>query len=330
MKKHLIYVLVAWSVLWQFSCSKIKEKDPILPVDTTTAAMPSLSLSVEEDSSVSLDLNPILPHNEPYTLQFGTLLHGKIMVEDGGKRLRYKSTSTGWKSDSTGYEFCRKGRCRTGVFKVINLNYVPVVVADTIIIPSIGPFYIGYLSSLEETLVPAGITGKLISLTHNYYTATIQESDSTKFLYFSGGGGTVGTFGFDDITYVVKASNGDLYKGGFEIVMGDTCGEARARNDPFDITGNTKTWLPAEWFANDQPCDFVEDNYNIRISLNAYTDNLTVQTPNGEVTDTMVAGVQQLQYKRTNLSASEDTFWYYVKAGFNQRITRAKVKLRFQ
>ena len=333
MKKYLFYVLVAWGVLSQYACSDLKEKDPVLPVDTATVSMPALSILVKEDSSVSLDLSTILPQNEPYTLQFGALLHGEILVENGGKQLRYKSTSTGWKSDSTGYEFCRKGRCRNGIFKVNNLDFIPIIIdpiiPETLALAPIGPFYLEFLSSFEDTIVPLNISGKLISLTHNYYIANIQGPDSTRILYFSAGGGTVGTYGFDDITYIIKASNGKLYKGGFEMILGDTC-EAQARNDSFSVTGNSMTWPASNWFENDQPCFGTEDNYQIRISLATYGTDLTINTGKGLLTDTMEAGIQKLKYTRTNLSATEDSFWYYVKAGFNQRITRAKVKLKFQ
>lgn len=329
MKKHLFILLVTWTVFSQFACTRVKESEPVLPVDTTKAPLPVLSLGVKEDSSATIDLSSILPQNEPYTLQFGTLLHGEIVMQAGGKSLQYKSKSTGWKSDSTTYQFCRKGICRTGFLKVINLDFKDsVMVSDTTLIPDVGPFYMGYLSSLEETLVPAGVNGKIISLTHLYYTANIQTPDSTKILYYSAGGGTAGTFGFDDVTYLIKAENGDVYKGRFGIIIGDTC-EAQARNDTYQVTGNSMTWLASTWFQNDEPCFSTEENYQIRISPDTYTDYLKLPTPNGEITDTIEAGVQKLKYRRTNLSATGDTFWYYVKAGFNNRITRARIQLVF-
>jgi hypothetical protein len=88
--------------------------------------------------------------------------------------------------------------------------------------------------------------------------------------------------------------------------------------------------LPLVWFENDKPCSFDEDIYKITLRLNSYNPPFAMATKVGVIADVVSTGNQkQFRYKRKNVSASDDVFFYYLKAGTNNRITRARIKLKF-
>jgi len=348
MKGQIILLLLAWIWVLLFSCSSFEEGKPIIPDDTTTVSLPFLKLAVADTGSGIIKLDSIIAADEVYTLTFGVLKFGRIVLENAGRTVRYVSSAKGWKIDSTDYEICRKGRCRKGIFRVTNVNFKVdsvvnpedsvIVPEDTIInpgdtnasqLPNLGPVYVESFGSADVSVSQLGFNGKFISIKHSYYTTNIQGADSSSILYFAGGGGTVGNFGFDDVFYTIKTTGGEIKKGKIEFIIGDTC-EAQARNNSFTLTGNSSQWQASVWFENDKPCSFTENQFKLRLKLNPYGLPYSMATEAGIVTDAVSIGNQQyFKYKRTNTSGNTDTFFYYLQAGSNNRISRARILLKF-
>lgn len=308
-------------------CTEIQQPLPKAPVDTTSAPLPQVSVTVSGQDSADLDFSGIIKANEPFSLSFGAFQHGKVVLR-AGNVVRYISTEGRWKADSGYYDYCQKGNCRRGKIKVGNNNHTTT---DTIWVqmPNLGPFYATYLGSVEVNLIPPGRTGKIISMTHSFFTAQIVAPDSVKVLYFAGGGGSSPfSMGFDDIRYQVRTANDTIFYGTVPLVLGDTC-EAQARDDAYTVLNGQRTFLPEEWAVNDEPCFAPLENYRVMVKPESYTGSLRISTPNGTLSDTLIGAEQRLVYRRQNQTATQDTFLYYLLDMNTNRLSRAYIRLTF-
>jgi hypothetical protein len=312
------------------SCTRYEENEPVNPLDKESGPIPALRLTVRNNEPVQIPLDSLISHSEGIGVSFSSPLYGYLDPSEDRKFLTYKPfpDAGNWLVDSVEYQVCRKSGCRKGKLYFVNAEYDPTPpVADTLQLPDAGPFYLGYFSSLEVPVFPSTLAARIQTIRHRYYTCSVQGPDSTHILYFAGGGSTQGTFGFDEVSFLGKTPEGQWVKGRVSFILGDTC-EAQARDDAFLVLAESITWLPSQWLTNDGPCFGSLEGHSLRL----HPENAAVRkvaTNNGIVTDTLINGERRFRYQKTNPAAASDAFWYYLEAGPNQRLTRARIRLTF-
>jgi len=330
-------ILIGMSLLASMACTKINETRPDLPVDSSRASFPNLELSVAGLDSTIINLAPIVPTNEPFTLAISAFTFGSITLIDNNKFL-YKSFTNKWRKDTAHYDVCRKNVCRRGFIEIVNRSPVlepdtvdSTIVVDTsfIMLAPTGSVYINYVGFKEIAVVPSNLVAKIKSYQHNYFKAIITNSDSLKITYTAAGGNgsTIPLIGFDDLYYNLKGSDGKMYKGKVELILGDT-NAAQARPDSFVVSGNNITFNQTQITTNDEP-QFSFDIYKIRLQIQSYGDEIQINTPNGTLSEALVNGEQVFTYTKTNTTATSDVIPYYLLAASNNRLTRAWIKLKF-
>jgi hypothetical protein len=320
-------ILLILGSFWAVSCSRWEEERPVFPAVPDPLVDWSKDLVLNGSGFAVFKADSGFPADKPYTLEVFGARHGTTRLEGKGL-VRFEINNARWIRDSFSVRICREGVCREWRRRV--QNAAPILADTQILMPERQPYYLLYASTLVRKLVPDGTNGKLVRIKHRFYTATIQDPDSTRMFYFSGGG-TIYNYGYDDIEYLIRKENDQFVRGSFSLIIGDTT-EAKARPDSFSLPEGENMIIlsgPQIW-NNDQNEDGSETQFQIRIQENPdYSSNFEILLPDCRIMDFQENGIQKIRITRTNPLASTVTLPYYLKAGTNGRITRSTIRLRF-
>lgn len=345
MKRLPIYIGF-FLLAWVLSCTRISDPEPSqIPFEKQTGPLPLLSLSVDSVHLSQTIRFDTIAQGGNFSIQFTKLNFGKIKIVEDGKAVQIVMDTGRWEKDSSQYTICKNSVCRSGLMKIKNRSYRPLVPIDTTdstdtiptgcITLATRTVYVPSFSSLIEIkrLFPKGVTGTILadSLRADRYTVS-KTSDST-LSYIANPIPDDQLWAWDTIRYQATSTLGQCYRAKIAINLRDSC-EAHARDDFFLIPSGTEIWPETELTANDKSCTNQLPDRQTRTPYPALSDweygNYKVMdTQFGVLIDTLIADKQHYKYRRTNPSATEDGFTYYFKNKATNRVTKAWVRIKF-
>lgn len=326
MNRIISFWMLAFLGMWAFSCHRVEEQEPFFPEDTLTSSLPTLFRSVSDYEKIQIRIDSLVARDVNLSLKMGKPLYGSLSLMAGGQGLEYTPQVSNWHKDSVDYQLCRGIYCRPGRLVFFNLNYTPQ--ADTILLPPIGPVYLNFLGTFQQNLLPAGQAGKIKFVRHRFFSSFIQGPDSTSLLYYSGGGSSAFSYGFDDLNYYIQTQAGKWYKGYIEFVIGDTC-QFQAKSDLFFMSGDSLHLPASTLLANDVDCNGAINQGLVRIKIPPdYGDETSLTTAKGKWIERGAGSSKQISFVPHPGSFQSDSIRYYLVSPFNQRISRAWLKVK--
>lgn len=307
-------------------CSRIEVEQPT-GGDTTRIVIPAIRLELDSTGKGSFSIQSLIETYPEFSIRFDPMAHGRFVVDLSRQQVRFEKTDDDWLIDSTRYEVCVKGKCDSG--KLVVRNFKPATPSACDTLPVIGPIRVALLGQATISVVARASFGKIVELRPGAYNVSILSTDSTKLFYRAVGNSQF--LGYDEIGYSVRDSLGKCHRGIVQVVIGDEC-DVEATDDVLTVNSSFAQWPVSQFLANEaSPCSIPLDGFQFRLSTSSLDYNyLKVNSPNGNFTDTLIAGTQFLRYRKTNTAATADSIWYYLYDRDNSlRISRAKIKLRF-
>jgi hypothetical protein len=313
-------------LLFFVKCSKIDVEPAKDSTDSSGFTLQAFRILLDSTGKGGFSLDSILKKHPNFSIRFEPISVGTFRVDMTTKRVVFEKNRNDWTIDSTKCEVCVDGACKKSKVVVRNYRFIETNNCDTL--PDIGPISVGLLGQVPVTVWPRKSWGKVTEIRPGFYSATVVVSDSNRILFRAVGNSNY--YGFDEVGFTVTDSLGKCHMGKIVFAIGDPC-EAKAYDDSLVMTGTTGQWPVEQFLANDTSCGGPQEGLLFRISSNIiYSGTLSVFTPKGIITDTTINGIQFLKYRKQNLTATKDEFWYYMYDGSSTKITRAKIRIQFQ
>ena len=313
-------------------CSKIDVEQPA-PTDPAAIVLPVFRVAIDSNGNGSISLDTLIQKYPDFSLRFDPMVNGKFIVDVVKREARFERNNNKWTKDSTIYELCVNGTCKSS--RVIVRNYVVPIIPvepppDTCeTVGAFGPILVPLAGQTPVQVSPRLSWGKVTEVRKGIYNATVFTGDSTKIQFRAVGNSTF--YGYDEVGYTIVDSLGKCQRGIIKFIIGDDC-SLEAVNDVVTVSSILTQWNVSQFLGNESsPCSIPLDGFQFRIKTSDLNYNSTqIATANGIATDTLINGNQFLTYRKTNLLATKDSLWYYLYDKDNSlRISRARIIINF-
>jgi len=332
------YYLLAVSIL--FSCSKIKQDEPVMPKDPFETPISLIRMSADSTGTSEISISELhINQSKAFTISAKGFKFGDIELKDQST-LQYRvRLNQKWSSDSGEVEVCQQGnRCKNGFIKVMNINKktLPEVPLSSEIkwlkgtaLPDLPVVVVAELTlkNIQNLNGMAEIGSTIDSIWGFFHTADI-ISNQKVIRYFPGGGIANGLGLVNDrIFYRIKRPNGQFYRGMIPILIGDPC-QPKARQDEILVPNSGGFIDYTRLSPNDTGCLNLAARpiVNMRLEVKPYLGNRTIKTQFGTIQDSLGS----FYYKRIMNVEFPDTTDYFMAEGDLQKISVARLIIKKQ
>ena len=313
------------------ACNHLEQKSNPVPQPDKNALPLILQTTASGEAPITLAALGI-SRTAAFSIKAEGFKYGAVIFTSDSTLAYRAASATNWPADSGRLNVCQGGACAIRTIRVLNSSFIPPQSMTTTDLGLVRSLQIGTLANtLLQGLPGTAEAGAKIDSIWGYLHLASIKPDSITLDYASVGGIAYNiNIGWDQLHYRVKRpSNMGFYLGRVDFSIPDSCLYPNARGETFTSSPGSGSIaiFKAPLFANDLSCTGVAPlRPHAGLTMASYLGFKTIATKYGTVKDTVYnANDSCFVYRRTVPSAVADTFYYYLREGDDDRVTRAQI-----